>query len=197
MSGESCRSLLLRIIYTIQMAFRFRTALSLIQRESTLESPWEISFEKLQSTGAKVIVLDFDGVLAPYGEERPGSLVLDWLEGCGRQFGRENVFILSNNPSTARIEFIQERFPGIRWISDSQPKPYPEGLERIISLVGLAPCEVLMVDDRLLTGGLCACITQVNFYYVRCPIVDLTKCTSKELFFMTLRGMERLLLRFF
>ncbi len=194
MSAESGKSLLSRIVYAIRMGVRFRASLVRILREATPEHPWEISIQRLRSTGAKVIALDFDGVLAPYGDDRPSTPMLGWLKRCVGQFGGENVFVLSNNPSRARIEFFRERFPSVRWLTDFQPKPYPDGLERVISLRHVAPREVLLVDDRLMTGALCACITKVNVYYVRRPIVDLSKRTFRELFFMTLRGMERLLL---
>ena len=197
MSGESGRRLLSRIFYAMRMTVRFRANLARILRESTSEHPWEISIQRLRTTGAKVIVLDFDGVLAPYGDERPIAPMLCWLDRCVGQFGGANVYVLSNNPSPARIEFFRERFPSVRWVTGVRPKPYPDGLEQVISLGHVAPRDTLLVDDRLMTGALCACITQVNVCYVRRPIVDLSKRISMEFFFMTLRGMERLLLCWF
>ena len=194
MSGESGTSRFLRVVYAIRMGVRYRASLGRIFREATPEYPWEISIRRLRSSGAKVIALDFDGVLAPHGDDRPSTPMLGWLDRCVGQFGGENVFVLSNNPSPARIEFFREHFPSVRWLTDSRPKPYPDGLERLISLGHLAPREVLLVDDRLMTGALCACIAQVNVCYVRRPIVDLSKRCFSELFFMALRGMERLLL---
>ena len=197
MNRESGKSLLARVVYALRMGLRFRADLARILREATPDPPWEISTQRLRSTGAKVIALDFDGVLAPYGDERPAAPMLGWLERCIEQFGGANVFVLSNNPSPARIEFFRERFPRVRWLTGFAPKPYPDGLERVISLSRAAPREVLLVDDRLLTGALCARIARVNVCYVRRPIVDLSKRTSRELFFMTLRGMERLLIGWF
>lgn len=196
-SGEPNRSLLSRIVYTIRMAVRFRASLSRILREATPERPWEISIQRLRSTGVKVVVLDFDGILAPYGDDRPSTPMLGWLDRCIGQFGGANVFILSNHPSPARIAFFRKRFASVRWLTGFRPKPYPDGLERAISLGNVAPREVLLVDDRLVTGALCACIAQIGVCYVRRPIVVLSKRTSRELFFMTLRGMERLLLGLF
>lgn len=197
MSGKPGWSLLTRIVYALRMAVRFRASLGRIYREAPPEHPWDISIQRLRSTGAKVIALDFDGVLAPYDDDRPSTPMMGWLDRCVEQFGGANVFVLSNNPSPARIEFFRQRFPGVRWLTGFRPKPYPDGLERVISLGQVAPWEVLLVDDRLLAGVLCACIAQVNVCYVRRPIVDLSKRTSRELFFMTLRGVERLFLGWF
>ena len=196
-SWGAVSSLLTRIIYAIRMAVRFKSRLGGIIREANPQHPCEISIHWLQSTGAKVIALDFDGVLAPYGDDRPSTPMLGWLDRCVEQFGGVNVFILSNNPSPARIEFFHERFPSVQWLTGYRPKPYPDGLERVISLRNLAPSEVLLVDDRLMTGILCACITQANVCYVSRPIVDISKRTFMELFFITLRWLERLLLGWF
>lgn len=179
------------------MAVRFRDSLSQILREATSEPPWEISIQRLQSIGVKVIVLDFDGVLSPYGDDSPYEPMLDWIDQCIVQFGEANVFILSNNPSLARIEFFRKRFFGVRWLTGFRQKPYPDGLECAISLRKVMSQEVMLVDDRLMTGALCACIAQTRICYVRRPIVALFKRTASELFFMTLRGMERLLFGLF
>ncbi len=121
----------------------------------------------------------------------------DWIDQCIAQFGETNVFILSNNPSLARIEFFRKRFSGVRWLTGFRQKPYPDGLEYAISLRKVMPQEVLLVDDRLATGALCACIARTRICYVRRPIVALSNRTASELFFMTLRGMERLLFGLF
>ena len=193
MSGKSGRSLLSHILYTIRMAVRFRASLSRILREATFKPPWEISIQRLRLTGVKVIVLDFDGVLAPYGDDQPSALMLGWLNRCIKQFGEANVFILSNNPSPARIEFFREHFARVQWLTGFRLKPYPDGLEWAISFRNVTPREVLLIDDRLMTGVLCACIAQIGVYYVRRPIVALSRHPSREFFFMVLRGMERLL----
>ncbi len=179
------------------MVIRFRASLSRILREATSKPPWEISIQQLRLTGVKIIVLDFDGVLAPYGDDQPSTLMLGWLNRCIRQFGEANVFILSNNPSPARIEFFREHFARVQWLTGFRLKPYPDGLEWAISFRSVAPREVLLIDDRLMTGVLCACIAQIGVCYVRQPIVALSKRPSRELFFMALRGMERLLFRSF
>ena len=181
-------------LYVIRMAIQFRASLGRIFREATPERPWEISIPQLLSSGAKVIALDFDGVLAPHGDDRPSTPMLEWLDRCVERFGSGNVFILSNGPSPVRIEFFQERFPSVRWLTGFRPKPYPDGLEQIISLRQVTSQNVLLIDDRLMTGALCACIARVNFFYVRRPIVDLSNRTYTEMFYMTLRWMERLLI---
>ncbi len=198
MGAEPVNTILSRIAFTVRMGARHRAGLARILRENAPDCrPWEISIDQCRSTGATIIALDFDGVLAPHGDPRPAPLMLDWLDRCVGQFGAENVFVLSNAPSPPRMAFFQDRFPDVRWQTGAARKPYPDGLEQIISLTRVAPRALLLVDDRLLTGALAACIADINFLYVRRPIVDLAKQTFKEIFFMTLRGTERLLLRWF
>jgi hypothetical protein len=52
----------------------------------------------------------------------------------------------------------------------------------------------MLVDDRLLTGGLAACIAKVSITYITRPIVLLSKRPLSELFFMMLRFWERRLI---
>ena len=187
---------LAQIAYAVRMAVRFRSSLAHYLRTTPAERrPWQISVQELRAGGAKILALDFDGVLAPHGQPRPCARMLAWLDQCLEEFGAENVFVLSNAPSPARMAFFHQRFQNVRWVTNCRPKPYPDGLERVLSLTRKAPCELLLIDDRLLTGGLSACIAQVKLCYVRRPIVDLSQSTTKELFFMTLRWMERLMLR--
>jgi uncharacterized protein len=191
MLGGSHQSPISRVIYTFRMSFRYRFNLAIIMRESTLEHPWDISFRQLRSIGIKVIVLDFDGVLAPHGDNRPIKLILDWLDNGIDLIGGENVFVLSNNPTLARVEFFGKRFPNVRWVTGFLPKPYPDGLVQIISLAQVSPQEVLMVDDRLMTGVLCSCIAKTRVCYIRRPTMDFSKRTAKEFLYMVIRALER------
>jgi predicted HAD superfamily phosphohydrolase YqeG len=74
-------------------------------------------------------------------------------------------------------------------------KPYPDGLQKIMALTGQPANALMLVDDRLLTGGLAASIANVPVTYITRPYVSLSKRPVKEFFFMILRFLERNMIR--
>jgi len=138
-----------------------------------------------------VLVLDFDGVLAPHGNDVPLPEIVEWLRRCASVFGEERIFILSNRPDPARADYFQRTFPGVRFVSGVRKKPYTDGLLHIMELSGAAPCHVVMLDDRLLTGVLAACLAGTGVVYITGPYVSLTQRPLLESFFMMLRIVER------
>jgi predicted HAD superfamily phosphohydrolase YqeG len=151
----------------------------------------EVIPEELAARGVSVLVLDFDGVLAPHGNDAPLPEVEEWLGGCAVTLGAERIFILSNRPDPARADYFRRKFPGVRFVSGVRKKPFPDGLLRIMELSGAVPRQVVMLDDRLLTGVLGACLAGVGVVYVTAPYVSLTQRPLLEGFFMLLRIMER------
>lgn len=196
MSREPIGALIARSVYAVRHGVRLRGRLkALLRAAPTNQRPWDLSPEQFMADGATILVLDFDGVLAPYGAARPTAEMEAWIDRSIRVFGAEHIFMLSNKPMAARIEFFEQRYPGIRWITGFRPKPYPDGMARVIAESGAPPEQVILVDDRLLTGALSATIAGASVCYVRRPVVALSGRTVSELFFMTLRGLERALLR--
>jgi predicted HAD superfamily phosphohydrolase YqeG len=188
-------SLLKRIIFTLQQLRLHHKALAKIERV-TPHNTKLINFlpQILREKGVKVLVLDFDGVLSAHGELQPTKELHPWLHDAIKQFGSENIFVLSNKPMPSRIAYFKQHFPGVRYISAVKKKPYPDGLEKIITLTGQKPEALILVDDRLLTGGLAACIAKVPMIYINCPYINLLKRPIQELFFMSLRFLERLII---
>jgi len=182
--------LLKRIHFSLRMLHRYRHALAKIYHSSPRQLRLDqISISTLKLKGIAVLVLDFDGVLAAHGEPEPAEELEPWLQACIDSFGPKQVFVLSNKPLESRIAYFERH--GVRCIVDVRKKPYPDGLQKIISLSGQAAEAVMLVDDRLLTGALAACIAQVSVTYITSPIVLLSKRPVSELFFMTLRFWER------
>jgi len=185
------QQLLKRIHFSLRMLHRYRHALAKIYHSSPRHLRLDqISIATLK--GVAVLVLDFDGVLAAHGEPEPAEELVPWLEACINSFGPKQVFILSNKPLESRIAYFKRY--GVRCIVDVKKKPYPDGLQKIIALSGQPAEAVMLVDDRLLTGALAACIAQVSVTYITHPIVLLSKRPVSELFFMTLRFWERRLI---
>ena len=148
---------------------------------------------ELAAQGVTVLVLDFDGVLAPHGAEVPLPEVEAWLRRCAMLFREGRLFILSNRPDPTRADYFRRRFPGIGFVSGVRKKPFPDGLQRIMALSGAAPGQVVILDDRLLTGVLGGVLAGVGVIYITAPYVSLGQRPLAEGFFMLLRSVERAL----
>ena len=145
----------------------------------------------LHSDGVKVLALDFDGVLSPHGFAAPLPLAEAWLTRCAAIFGEDKLFILSNKPTQERKEWFERHFPAIRFISGVRKKPFPDGLKKIGELARVPLTDILMVDDRLLTGCLGAVNAGARPCYIRRPFISFSRNTAAEIFFMLLRSTER------
>ncbi len=141
-----------------------------------------------------MLALDFDGVLSPHGNPEPLPEATAWLARCGTVFGEERLFILSNKPSPERIDWFRSRFPGIRFIAGVRKKPYPDGLLTVIREASVRPDEVMLIDDRLLTGVLATCLAGTKIGYINAPYVNIGARPMQEFFFIVVRAVERMLL---
>jgi predicted HAD superfamily phosphohydrolase YqeG len=182
-----------RILFSLRMMRRYRHALAnIVQNSPSNRQLCQIPPITFKEQGVAVIVLDFDGVLAAHGEPYPAPELRPWLRDCIALFGPEQVFVLSNKPLSIRIEDFNRHYPGVRYIAEVKKKPYPDGLQKIMAITGQPAQALMLVDDRLLTGGLAACIANVPMTYITRPYVRLSKRPVQELFFMILRFLERL-----
>ncbi len=138
-----------------------------------------------------MLALDFDGVLAPHGENRPLPECEAWLARCVAALGAERVFILSNRPDPARAAYFNQEFPGVRFISGVRKKPYPDGLLRVAELSGAETARIVLLDDRLLTGVLATCLAGTGVVYITAPYVSFRTRPVVEGFFDLIRMLER------
>jgi hypothetical protein len=188
--------LLNRIFYTMLASYRQRRAIAKIYRETPHRySTLHIRPHELKQQGIEILVLDFDGVLAEYGVSQPHLQLHSWLAECITIFGTDHIFILSNRPSPDRISYFKQHFVGVRFIKPKRKKPYPDGLEQIMQLTQRPPETLTLVDDRLLTGILAACITKTHAIYITHPYTNLSERPLQEFFFMSLRLLERFLIQ--
>ncbi len=187
-----------RIIFSLHKWHQYRHALAKIYASHPRNCQLhQISPVQLKHENTVILVLDFDGVLAAHGELHPTKELHDWLHECIDVFGSSKMFVLSNKPLPARITNFNKHYPGIRYITNARKKPYPDGLQEIMAVTGQPARALMLVDDRLLTGGLAACIANVPVTYIGRPYVLLSKRPIQELFFMTLRFLERWLVPFY
>jgi HAD superfamily phosphatase (TIGR01668 family) len=145
----------------------------------------------LKSSGIAALALDFDGVLAHHGAPAPLPEAVEWVNRCHAVFGGDRIFILSNKPTEGRRQWFAAHFPDIRFISGVRKKPFPDGLIKTGELSGVPLSQILMVDDRLLTGCLAALVAGARPFCIRRPYVSFSHRPLAELFFMLLRRAER------
>jgi predicted HAD superfamily phosphohydrolase YqeG len=187
--------LLARAIYTITKGLARRRELRRALLETGCGHVTQLSGERLAAEGCLILVLDFDGVLAPHGFGEPLPEVIAWLDRCVRFPGLRRVYVLSNKPSPAREAFFRRMYPVVRFVRDVRKKPYPDGLAGIIAAEEVRPQQVLIVDDRLLTGILAAVLADAKGICITEPYRDFRKETAAELFFAVLRRVERFLVK--
>lgn len=186
---------LARFFFAMRMGYRYRQALTQVYRTTPRQRQLcQLSPIELKQQGITVLVLDFDGVLAAHGESQPAKEIHPWLQACIQCFGANQVFVLSNKPLASRIAYFNCHYPGVRYITAVRKKPYPDGLKEIIALTGQSSHQVMLIDDRLLTGVLAACLANVSVAYITCPYLQLSKRPLPERFFMVLRSLERYLI---
>lgn len=177
-------------LYTVKHAWRHRQRLAYIRKQAVPRIT-HLSFENLQQQGIKALLLDFDGVLANHGETEPLPSLRPFLDVACQYFGEQRLFILTNQPNAARAQYFQTHFPSITFMQGFPKKPFPHAIRHILSATALDPSACLLVDDRLLTGGLLACITGIHVQYISEPFVDYAKHPLLECFFQGLRKLER------
>jgi predicted HAD superfamily phosphohydrolase YqeG len=185
-----------RIYYALCMMRRHYLALKAYNKAPELQISSVLALDPLHlklTQGINAIVLDFDGVLAAYGDDRPKAELDSWLNSCVQIFGPGFVFILSNKPTEARKNYFNHHFQGIEFVV-SRKKPYPDGIRQIARSIQRAPKELLVVDDRLLTGILAAIIAGASARYLNTPLINFSRRPVHELFFICLRKMERWIL---
>lgn len=182
--------MLARLFYSLYHAFAHRRCLSTV---STAKTICDIDIQFLKNQDIRIIVLDFDGVLAAHGETFPQSDAEQWLIQCISIFGKNQVFILSNNPFIERQRYFEEL--GVRFITGFKKKPYPDGLNFIISQTHENKEQIVLIDDRLLTGILATCLAQIQGILITQPYRNFSKHFIKESFFSFLRFVERFLIK--
>jgi len=188
--------LIKRISYSLQMLYRYRRLVANVYLNSPKHYQIsQLSPASLKQHGIKVLALDFDGVLSAHGAAQPLEALFAWLQECVEVFGVDRVFILSNKPMPVRIAFFAAHFQGLQMISGVRKKPYPDGLQRIAELTGEPANSIMLVDDRLLTGVLAACIAQTQVTYITYPYANFSRKPVQESFFWSLRFLERRLLQ--
>ncbi|SEH06681.1 HAD family hydrolase [Candidatus Venteria ishoeyi] len=189
--------LLKRSFYALQQAWSYRHCLQQAQQNRQCADISTLLPQDLQQQGISVLVLDFDGVLASHGEIAPAPTVQSWLKQCTASTDIQQIYLLTNKPMSARFAWFEQHFPQVQCFISPSKKPYPDGLLAIAKQSGQPVEKLLLVDDRLLTGVLAACIAKVPVLWLNQPLTNFRKRPLQESFFMLLRKMDKLLLGLF
>ncbi len=185
-----------RLIFTFQALIHKRRELRFFLNDPTLscETVLDITPALLQARQIDILVLDFDGVLAPHNGATLLPQVFTWLQNLEKNWPFA-LFIFSNKPSAKREAYFKQHFPKIGFIKNVARKPYPEGLIQLQKDHQIAGKHILMVDDRLLTGILAALLAGTEGLFIRNPYQNFKAHPIKEAGFHLLRRMDRLLLQ--
>lgn len=186
-----------RYWYALQNGWKHKSELKnfVIQPKLKLNTLPELTVGFLESAEVAVLVLDFDGVLAPHDADQPTPEAESWLQKMSLTLGEQRIAILSNKPKPKRLAYFKKHFPNIQFIYGVAKKPYPDGLWDIANSRGIAFNRLLLVDDRLLTGMLASCLAPCQALYFVNPVKSYRAHFFKELFFSMLRSLERVLVK--
>jgi hypothetical protein len=150
----------------------------------------DIQPQQLLEQGIQSLIVDFDGVLASHDKIEPTEEAKKWLRVCCKVFGPNRIFILSNKPTLARKHYFAEYFLGLNFVIAEHKKPFPYSILKIIQTTKLSPKEILVIDDRLLTGILAAIISKVRGCLITEPFVDYQHCPRWEKIYAFVRQLE-------
>lgn len=178
-----------RTVYALREAREHRHDLCRIARASTVGDVRELTAQGLRAMGVDLLILDYDGVLAPHGRARPDDEVRPWLRECVDAL--EHTVILSNRVCPERDGHLIDTYPGLRIATAARKKPYPDGILRILAETGVPATRTLIVDDRLLTGCLAGVLAGCGVRWLIHARRDLRGNPRQEIGFAVLRWLER------
>lgn len=185
-----------RILFALQTGYQYRQPLRhILQSTPAHQTLQNIDLMALKQAGIEALILDFDGVLAPHGDAAPLPELNGWFKEAIALFTAARIFILTNRPDPVRQAYFQQHYPGITFVTGVRKKPYPDGLYQVQRLTQVTMDRLVLFDDRLLTGVLAACLAGCQIRYIRQPYIKIQQRPLKELFFMGLRGLEKVFLR--
>ena len=157
-----------------------------------INSIFDIDLPFLLKYKIKGVVFDFDGVLNTDSTVSVDDAVRVYLNDLSQNYP---IALHSNAELPERKRKFQEDFPQIVWVDNPPKKPSPSALIQLSKKWNLPVESLLMIDDRLLTGGLSAYRARSQFAWVVTPKKNYFKRPVRELIFSLIRGLEVLCLR--
>lgn len=133
----------------------------------------DVSPEFLKSKGVKLLLLDLDNTISPYGEAEPSEAIMSWAESM-REAGI-TLFIVSNTKKPRAGIFAEKM--GIPYIKYAK-KPSRYGLCEAMRITGYTEKETALAGDQTFTDVLAA-----NRANVTSIMVEPIKLSNKFLAF--------------
>jgi HAD superfamily phosphatase (TIGR01668 family) len=112
---------------------------------------YALTSELFAERGVRLLVLDLDNTLAPYGDNAAPQRLLDWCDGM-RKAGLE-LFILSNNRGPRPALFAEQLGVGY---AGAAGKPFTRTLRAVLKERETLPAEAALIGDQIFTDVLCA-----------------------------------------
>ncbi len=179
-----------KIITAISQGWHYRQQLHDICQNRAIATILDMTPPQLKQQGIKAVLLDFDGVLSYHGGIAPLPDVETWLQQCVQCFGSKRVFLLTNCLFPQRFHYFQQKYPSIVILHPKQAKPSPDGIYQALHISQIPAEQMLLFDDRLLTGMLAAVQSNIQTFYVTQPFRDFKHKFMAECFFSSIRYLE-------
>ncbi len=112
----------------------------------------DVSPDFLKLRGIKLLLLDLDNTLAPYGTLEPSREIADWAKSV-KDAGIE-LFMVSNNHGETRVKAFADRF-GIGFIMGAN-KPFASGVRKALEQLGKTEKETALAGDQIFTDVIAA-----------------------------------------
>lgn len=183
-----------KLLFASQQLWLHRAYLRIYLKDPSkrINSVTQLNSEQLELMGIRAVIFDFDGVLATHGAIKISPMVAYWLRDFIKNYTGQ-IFLLSNNLFKKRIDYLSTNWPELKIVTPKKKKPDPDGILEISRITGLLPQKILMIDDRLGTGLLAARLAGINGLLVNPALVNYTTQPGVEMFFASLRVLERLI----
>lgn len=123
-------------------------SLSLLPRYCT-QALTDLTPEKLQRAGIRLLMMDFDNTIVPYTTDVPTEQMRLWLERM--QASSVKIAIVSNSKNSRLVRFCEKY--GLEYTMRAH-KPSPKGLHTCMETLGFRPEESAIVGDQIFTDTL-------------------------------------------
>ena len=111
-----------------------------------------VTSEFLKGLGIKLLLLDLDNTMAPYGTLEPEEEIAAWAETMKKD-GIE-LFIITNNRGSKRVESLAAAFD-VDYIMGAN-KPFSTGIKKALGQLARKPEETALAGDQIFTDILAA-----------------------------------------